>query len=291
MIFSQVSRKSQRHRLRVAVFGLVGYSCLVLSACQQANDAPRNYKLLATDVHVSVADHQLILPFIALPDYGAQQSFSLNREQDATNRAYAIAELMHDASNPAKPKSFDRLSVKIGTYGWNDGDMQQRKICSMLTREWARSVCDNPWAVVQQSLPNWFELVDLSRVRFVSPEPRVPRCARNGAPLRPFPTRPGEAVLLCEQEIYGRHSYQSFVAVVRIHGNLGVAWSVSDGGESGENAEARAAREGKAIIEFVRLGIGVDEDFPKFYKSACELRAPKSMPGLHHLDCGDAPRR
>ena len=161
----------------------------------------------------------------------------------------------------------------------------------MLTREWARSVCDNPWAVVQQSLPNQFELVDLSRVRFVSPEPRIPRCASNGAPMRPFPTRPGESVLFCEEEIYGGHSGQTFVALVRIHGNLGVAWSVSDGGKSGENAEARIVREGKAIIEFVRFGIGENEDFPKLYASACELRAPKSMPGLHQLDCGDTPRR
>lgn len=60
--------------------------CLVLTACQKTKEAPRNYSLLAADVHVSVAGYHMVLPFIALDDYRARQAFSLNRTQDRANQ-------------------------------------------------------------------------------------------------------------------------------------------------------------------------------------------------------------
>jgi hypothetical protein len=290
MFMWQSPNGAKRLWLRLSLFGLIVCISFVLSACQKAKEAPRNYRLLASDVHVSVADHQVVLPFVALNDYGAIQSFSLNRRREGAAHADAISEFVREAGSPASPKSFDRLSIEIQTYGWNDADIQQRKICQMLTREWARSVCGNPWSAVQQALPRRFELVDLSRARFETPEPRTPRCAKNGTPRRAFPARPGETVILCELEIFGGKPGKNYVAIVRIDRYLGAAWSVWNGDQLGENAEAMAARQGKIIGAFVRYGVGGREDFSKLHAMACGLRAPNAHPGVHHIDCVDNPR-
>ncbi|MTV55283.1 hypothetical protein [Pseudoduganella buxea] len=161
-------------------------------------------------------------------------------------------------------------------------------MCPILTREWARSVCDNPWAAIQQSLPDRFELVDLSRVRFQSPEPRKPRCARSASPPRAFPARAGETVLLCALEIGSSDPEKFHVALVRIDGQLGAAWSVWNDSPAGENAAMRAAREGRAIVAFVRYAIGKQEDFPQLYAT---IRGPNSRAGIRRLECGDTARR
>ncbi len=277
--------------LRIGLFGLAGSICLALAACQRAEEVPRDYSVLAADVHVAVAGYQLVLPFIALENYRATQSFSLNRKRDAANQADATAAFLREASNPANPMSFDRLSIRIDTYGWNDADLRQRTMCPMLTREWARSVCDNPWAAIQQALPQRFELVDLSGVRFHSPEPRTPRCARNGTPPQAFPDRAGEAVLLCALDIHASDPEKFHVALVRIDGHLGAAWSVWNDSPAGESADMQAAREGRAIVAFVRDAIGKQEDFPQLYATVCGLRAPNSPAGIRRLECGDTARR
>jgi hypothetical protein len=273
--------------------GALGCFCLVLAACDQEKPEhpPKNYALLATDMHVSVARHHMVLPFIALGDYRRRQSFSLNRARDKANDTDALGKIVSDSSDSEKPKSFERLSVEFGPYGWDDNDMQQRQICSMLTQKWAQAACDNPWSVVLQSLPQRIELVDLGRLRVDSPEPRIPRCAKNSLLRRALPASDGEAKMICELEISGGKPATYYVAVVRIEGELGAAWSVGRGSQSGESVEAMTVREGESIVAFVQYGLGPHEDFARLYDILCKLRKPGSRPGVDHLDCGDTHRR
>ena len=276
-----------------SIAGLVlGCFCLALAACDQEKPKhpPKNYALLAADMHVSVAQHHIVLPLIALGDYRRRQSFSLNRARDKANETDALGKLVSDSSDSENTKSFDRLSVEFDPYGWDDNDMQQRQICSMLTQKWAQAACDNPWSVVLQSLPGRIELVDLERLRLDPPEPRVPRCAKNSLLRRALPASDAEATMICELEIFGGKPATHYVAVVRIEGELGAAWSVSRGSQSGESAEAMTARQGTAIVALVQYGLGPREDFARLYDILCKLRAPGSRPGVHHLDCGDTHR-
>jgi len=278
-----------------SVLARVGLSVclgLVLSSCGKGEErTAANLKLLSTDLHVSIAQHHLVLPFVALEDYQrGGQSFSLNRKEDAERAATAFRQLMRDSQNPEVPKPFDRLSVTIDTYGWDDGDMRRVQVCRMLTRQWTRAACDNPWAAIQQSLPGRIELVDLRRLKMESPEPRIPRCARNGSPRRAFPTGEGEAVMVCEEEISGGKPHEDFVAVVRIDGDLGAAWSVYEQHQRTETAQAMAARQGKAIAALVRYGLGSSENFSRLYGTLCQLRGPPLPHPVPDPRCGDAAR-
>lgn len=115
--------------------GLIGCVCVALSACQKAEEAPRDYGLLATDIHISVAGYQMVLPFIALNDYGAKQSFSLDRRQAAANQDDATGKLVREAGDPDQPKLFDRISIEIQTYGSDDWDIE-RHVREAGSRTW-----------------------------------------------------------------------------------------------------------------------------------------------------------
>lgn len=53
----------------------------VLASCGKEVRPAVNVELLSTNVHVSVAQHTLVLPFIALADYAyRKQSFSLGEQ-------------------------------------------------------------------------------------------------------------------------------------------------------------------------------------------------------------------
>jgi hypothetical protein len=266
----------------------------VLATCekQETERFAVDVKRLSTDVHVAIAQHNLVLPFIALENYAyQQQSFSLNRKDDSEHALDAASKLLRDSADPKHPLAFDRLSIVVRTYGWNDFNASQIHVCPLLTREWARSVCDNPWAAIQQSLPaDRFKLVDLSRLRigydphFSSPA----QCIDDGKPSRPLPKRPGEVAMVCEALVFGGEKGEFQHAVVRIDGNLGALWTVSRArhGLNGETAEAKAKREGKAIAAFVNYALGTNEDFPALHATLCHLRRPGSVDSPKGADCG-----
>jgi hypothetical protein len=237
---------------------------------------------LSSDVYVSVAQHTLALPFIALEGYASrQQSFSLDRKGDSERFHNAFKKFLHDAEDPKMPLILDSLPVVIKTYGWDSAGMR----CPLLTREWARSVCDNPWAAIQQALPSdRFRLVDLSSLQVGDPRGLV-NCRNDGKQHRPLPQKMGEAVIVCTAMVYGGPEDQYHHAVVRIGGNLGALWMVWRYGKNGETAEAMTEREGKAIVSFVQYATGKNENFALLKASMCGLRRPGSADGPNGADC------
>ena len=264
---------------------------VVLASCEKPENVRSavDVKRLSTDVHVEIAQHSLILPFIALEDYAYRhQSFSLDRKGDREHALSAADKLLRDAADSKHPLAFDSLSVVVRTYGWNDFDTTQIRVCPLLTREWARSVCDNPWAAIQQALPgDRFRLVDLRRLQIDDPR-RPGQCFNNGKPRRPLPQGPGEAVMVCEASDYEGNKKRFHSAVVRIDGDLGALWTVWQNGKNDETAEAMAEREGKAIVAFVQNSLGKSEDFPVLHSTLCRLRRPGSIDSPKGADCGRA---
>jgi len=263
------------------LFILVSCLPVVLASC--GNAAP-NVGLLSTDIHVSVAQHTLVLPFIALDDYAyRKQSFSLDRRGDSERTQSALEKFLHESVDPKKPLVLDDLAVVIRTYGWTGEDMRHRQMCSMLTRDWAQSVCDNPWAAIQQALPGRINLVDLSSLQVDGPRGAT-NCRFDGHPPRPLPKNAGEAVIVCTD---GRSEsqYQYHHAVVRIDGNLGAQWAVWRSWRNDETTEAKTQREGKAIVSFVQYALGKSENFRVLHADMCRLRRPGSVDGPHGADC------
>ncbi|MDZ4098939.1 MAG: hypothetical protein U1E13_09585 [Methylophilaceae bacterium] len=261
----------------------------VLASCekQEKERSGVGVKQFMSDVHVEIAGQSLILPFIALEDYAkVPQSFYLGRKGDREHTLNAVNKFLRDASDPKNPLVFDSLTVVVDTYGWNDFDINQRQVCPLLTREWARSVCDNPWAAIQQALPlNRFRLVDLRLL--LMDDPRRPgQCFNNGKPHRPLPQSPGEAVMICESSDYDGNKRRFHSAVVRIDGDLGALWTVWQSEKNDETAEAMTEREGKAIVTFVQNALGKSEDFPALHATMCNLRRPGSVDSPKGADCG-----
>jgi hypothetical protein len=257
----------------------------VLASCGKPENerSAVDVKRLSTDVHVEIAQHSIILPFIALEDYAYRhQSFSLDRKGDREHALTAANKLLRDAADPKHPLTFDSLSVVVRTYGWNDFDWRQTQMCPLLSREWARSVCDNPWAAIQQALPgDRFRLVDLRRLLIDDPR-RPGQCFNNGKPHKPLPQSPGEAVIVCEASDFEGNKKRFHAAVVRIDGDLGALWTVW---QNEETAEAKTEREGQAIVAFVQNALGEREDFPALHSTMCRLRRPGSIDSPKGADC------
>lgn len=281
--------------------------CLAVGAlaiCWQDGDAPRPDKarapvetrLLATDIHASIAQRTLVLPLVALPEHvGRGMSFSLDRQGDRQRAADARQQFLRDSTAPGQPLPQDSLSVVVDAYGWDHSFPAQPPLCPLLTREWARAVCDNPWAATRQALPaNRFRLLDLARLRTTGPG-RQADCREGTPPPRALPTEPGQAVLLCNAMVYGGREDEFHYAVLRIDGDLGALWTVwnpADASEQdGETAEAMAQREGQAIAHFVHYALGPREDSAALQTRMCRLRRPGSADHPHGADCSRAARR
>lgn len=261
----------------------------ILASCAKPEESAIDVKLLSTDIHISVAEHALVLPFVALDDYAyRKQSFSLNRERDSENAKDALNQFLYDSKDPKRPLVVDGLSIVMRTYGWNDADIRQRQVCPQLTREWARSACDNPWAAIQQALPeNRFRLVDLRSLQIGNSRSPA-NCLEDGKPRRPLPRNPGQSVMLCAAQVFGGSDDQYHHAVVRIDGDLGALWMVWRYGQNGETAEAMTERQGKAIVSFVQNSLGSNENFHRLNVEMCRLRRPGSVVSPGGSDCARA---
>lgn len=180
------------------------------------------------------------------------------------------------------------------TYGTNDDGRGQERRCALLTREWARAVCDNPWAATRQAMPhNRLRLLDLSRLQTAGPGRQVD-CREGTPPPRALPATAGQSMLLCNAMVYGGRADQHHHAVMRIDGDLGALWMVwhpGQNGQDGESADAMAQREGQAIAHFVQPALGAREEFAALQARMCRLRRPDSADQPHAPDHGHAARR
>jgi len=260
--------------------------CANAGACDISPEEHRkpDIQRLASDVHVKIAGQPITLPWIALEDYAyTPQSFSLDRDGDRKRESEQREAFRVATSSSATAPSLDSLSVVVRTYGWNDSDMRQRAMCPLLKKQWSRSVCDDPWAALQQALPvNRFALVDLGKLE---PRKHPANCTEASAKLISSIKRSSTASLLCDFDIGGAGDARYYTAIVQISDNLGAVWAVWESAKSKETAAEQAVREGKAIVALARYGLGTKEGFSKLHRTVCQLRRPGAAEGPKGSDC------
>jgi len=261
-----------------AVFALIG--------CQR--DAPKqDVMLIASDMHVIIAGKPLTLPLVAMQDYAYRpKSFSLARIADRKKATGRSAAFIRAAGNVRSAPRLDSLTVVVRTYGWDDSDPEAHGICPRLTSQWSKSVCENPWAALQQALPrDPFKIVDLETLKS-SDRGRLLNCADWSKREIPLPVlKLDMPTVVCKAEVLGSGETKFFTAAIRINGDVGAIWTVWQGGNSREVPEVIAKREGQAIAAFVRDAIGPEESFGALHALACSLRRPNSADGPEGPDC------
>lgn len=253
---------------------LLCIAALAVGCGGRPEDRSPDLQLLATDVHVAVAQHTLVLPFVALADHSAGgMSFSLNRKADAEHAAERRTALLRETRDHRRPLALDLLSVTVHNYGASDFDVRRSQLCPRLARQWARSVCDDSLGLIRRALPpGRFKLVDLARLRL--DDPLGPANCLRDRKHTALPSVPGRGVIVCPALVFGGDEDEFHTAVVRIDGDLGAMWTVWRNGQNGESAEAMAAREGNAIALFVETALGESEDYPKLGRGMCPLMRP-----------------
>ena len=260
--------------------------CATAAACGDILKERRkpDVQRLASDVHVKIGGLPITLPWIALEDYAyTPQSFSLDRGGDRKREFEQRDAFRSATSSSATAPALDSLSIVVRTYGWNDSDMRQRAMCPLLTKKWSRSVCDNPWAAIQQALPvNRFALVDLDTLE---PGKRPANCTKASAKLVSSIKISSTASLLCDFDIHSSGDTRFYTAIVQISDNLGAVWAVWESAKSKETAAEQAFREGKAIVALARYGLGTTENFSKLLSTVCQLRRPDAAAGPAGSDC------
>lgn len=266
--------------VRLALAAWLAVVCSLTVACGDPARSAPPVERLATDVHLEIGEVRLNLPFIALENFASvPTSFSFDRQHDRDRRRQATDALIEASKDATNPLDLTEVTVVVRTYGWNDTDMRQRAMCPLLRRSWSRSVCDDPWAPLQQALPlNRFKLVDLESEAIG----RLIDCHEGAIPGE-MPKSVGKPIVICPAAVFGTGDFHQ--VVMRIEGALGAAWIVWGHGHSGESVEAMTTREGEAIVAFVRYGIGPDEDFGRLQLAACRLRRPGSANGPKGSAC------
>jgi len=242
---------------------------------------------LASDAHVVVGDVPLTVPIIALPGLLNQtQSFSLHTQTDREAATERLAAFRKSTGSPETAPTIDTLEISLRTYGWNDFDISIIRVCSRLTRQWSRSVCDDPWSPFQQAMPrgnNHFILADDRKLKVFNNHWTVGK-ERVADHLDEMRLNSEEASTVCDAETPSNRKFCT--AAIRIKEHLIAVWTVWDG--PGEPYSRQAEREGHAIRQFVLHGLGPIEDFARLLSVICKLKDPAAPPGPYHVGRKDA---
>lgn len=224
-------------------------------------------ELLASDAYVNIGDVLIILPYIALPDFVSMgQFFSLDRRRAREEWVAQRDEFRAAASYPETAPTLGQLEVIVDNFGGNGLD----EICQHLSRNWARSVCDNPWAPILQALPpNRFRLADDRRIDSFDHHWTVGR-ERVSDHLQAMDLQSNEASIVCGER--SSSTTRFCTAAMRLEDHLIAVWTVWDSEK--EPSVEQAKREGKAINAFVRHALGPTENFRELSEVMCHLGRP-----------------
>jgi hypothetical protein len=254
---------------------------------QKKHNSDDHIKFLASDAHVVVGDVPLVVPFVALSGYVSQRpSFSLNRGNDRKQAKDRLAVFRKAASSVETAPLVEKLEIGLRTYGWHDSDTTPGRICPKLNRKWSKSICNDPWAPIQQAMPhdnNKFYLAD-ERSFAVFENHLTVGGARVSDQLKAMKLITGEPSVVCDKPSSSKT--QHCTAAVLIGQHLIAVWTVWN--SNAETPAKRAAREGKAITALVLNGLGATENFPALLSVACKMKDPEASEGVHRSPCENA---
>lgn len=220
---------------------------ILLAACEEHNNPPPpDIPFLTSDGHFMIGGHVITVPMIALR--GPDHVFTLSHEKPAKSRKQVLKE---QASDPHNPMPVDSLALLIHQYEMRDQHGASKEICPPMTRTWAQMVCRGEHKGVLGRLPEKFDLLDRAKLDLLKHHYTVGGEQRfdqvEGMALRPGITETG-----CDK------TSKFCTAVVETLPGLLAVWTVWS--SEAETADQMAQRQGLAIVEFVRRGIGPIED-------------------------------
>lgn len=232
----------------------------------------KQFRLSGQNAYLSIAGVPLVVPLIALREhgigYGIDDPKSVRDAYDAARAAFRTA-----SSNPDAPMKLDQATLTMAVYGWSLETSRAMVVCEVLNRNWALSMCDDPWSPLRQALPhNSFTLINIRATDGFGGYTTVGGESRwdQVATMR-FPQDGGPAVL-CDAEV--RALVRFCTAGMRLAGDLVAVWTVADG--SDETSAEQAMRQGAAIAALFTFGLSDPEDIDALIDASCDLRRPGS---------------
>ena len=217
---------------------------LALVGCQPRSHhySDDEITFLASDAHVIVGEVPFTIPFVALTGYVTQgPSFSLDKEGDRKRAKDRLEEFHKSASSLDTAPPLDKLEIRLRTFGWADNDMSLGRICTRLNREWPKSICNDPWAPIQQAMPhddNQFYLVDDRKFVAFAFHFTVGG-ERKSDQLQAMTLRVGQPSVVCDK--ISRSNTTFCTAAVLVQRHLAVVWTVWS--SNAETPQRRAERE------------------------------------------------
>lgn len=224
---------------------------------------------LSQTAYLDIAGTQIVLPLAAIDDYGRSgHMFTLDPDAAAADIEAGRKKFRDASANPDAPFPVPRVTLLIETWGWDDfghHDLYQA-ICPKLAREWARSVCDNPWSALQQSLPTHFDLADPSKIELYNRNGFAGGRHTAADHLKAMRLSPGQTQIACDPDRMA--TGQNLCTAARlVRGNLLAIWTV-DHDASDEDLQ----RTGDAMAALVEFGLGEEERFDQLILRACNAR-------------------
>jgi hypothetical protein len=229
---------------------------------------------LSKDAHIVIGDVPLVLPLIAISGQaGMGASFTLDNKNAGAEWEDERDSFRQAADDPTTAPSLKSLEVVIYIYGWHgDEDVPLwMKMCPQLRPEWARAICDTNTSPILKSLPQRFTFVDGRDLDNFGWTTVGGEEARDH--VRAITFMDGQTSLICDRK-RSEKGVRHCTAAIQAGKHLLVVWSVSDQPDR-ECAEAKANREGRALIAFVSLGLGPVEDFSALTTTLQSLQRPE----------------
>lgn len=201
----------------------------------------------AIDRYFIIGGHRITVPAVALR--GSSQVFDLGslRAEKTMDGA------SETPSDPDHPVQTNKLDLIVREYQ-NTGELTASiAICPRLQRTWAQTVCRGEQHGLLGRLPEQFDLLDRGQLALLKGYWTVGR-------ERMFDQVNNKALQLGVTEV-GCDQRSSFCeAAVEVLPDLLAVWTVWSDESSGIRAEQMALKQGAAIVQFVRRGLGPFED-------------------------------
>ncbi|MGL6211782.1 MAG: hypothetical protein ACRC14_18315 [Paracoccaceae bacterium] len=224
---------------------------------------------LSQSAYMDVAGVRLEAPLAALDDYRRKgHAFTLNPGRDAEDAEVRRSDFRAASSNSDEPLAVPRVTITIDTWGWDDFGHRDlfQTICPNLRQQWARSICDNPWSALQQSLPIRFDLADRNQIDLFDSSSFAGGANTMADHLRSMRLVPDQTEIACDADraVTG----QDLCTASRlIRGDLIAVW-VADYDTTHKDLQ----KTGEAISALVAFGLGPEEHFADLISLACDAR-------------------
>jgi hypothetical protein len=222
----------------VAALGLAGCS---------PNPPPPDVPFLASDLHFWIGRQHIVIPAVAMR--GPDHTFTLSRGP----RENVKEKLKRQASDAGDPMKVETLDLSIRQYQYTGEHRASVGICPLLTRRWSAAVCRGERTGLLARLPERFMLLDRDNLDVLKNHFTVGK-ERRYDQVKDMVLQPGVPQIGCDKES------RFCTAMVAVFPTLLATWTVESDQRTGRTAGQMTEAEGAAIVQFVRRGIGAEED-------------------------------